>query len=76
MDTDHLVKMANEIGAFFETATATREDSIASVSQHLRSFWEPRMRKEIITYVNRGDGDLKDIVREAVLRLDAESKPC
>jgi formate dehydrogenase subunit delta len=73
MDIDHLVKMANQIGEFFEKAT-TREEAISSVAQHLRNFWEPRMRQEIIAYANRGDGELKDIVREAVLRLDAASR--
>jgi hypothetical protein len=33
------------------------------------------MRREIVEYAKRGDGELKEIVREAVLRLDPTHKP-
>jgi formate dehydrogenase subunit delta len=69
MNIEHLVKMANQIGAFFE-AESQREDAVNGVLGHLRRFWEPRMRREIISHVhNSGGNDLKDIVREAVKRL-------
>ena len=32
------------------------------------------MRREIIEYAKRGDGELKEIVREAVLRLEQVHK--
>ncbi len=73
MDIERLVTMANQIGTFFESAS-TRDEAIDSIAQHLKNFWEPRMRKEIIEYVDRGDGALKDVVREAVLRLSAAKK--
>jgi formate dehydrogenase subunit delta len=69
MDIHHLVKMANEIGGFF-AATPDHEEGINSIAQHLRNFWDPRMRREIIEYAHRDDCELKPIVREAVLRLD------
>ena len=69
MDIHHLVKMANEIGTFFEGA-AERNEAVTSIATHLRNFWEPRMRKQIIEYARGADGELKDIVKEAVLTLD------
>lgn len=70
MNIEHLVKMANQIGAFFE-AEPNREDGINGVLGHLKRFWEPRMRREIIAHVqNDGGMDLKEIVREAVKRLE------
>jgi formate dehydrogenase subunit delta len=69
MDIHHLVKMANEIGGFF-ASTPDHEEGVNSIAQHLRNFWDPRMRREIIEYAKGDDGDLKPIVREAVLRLD------
>ena len=68
MEIHHLVKMANEIGTFFEGAE-DRHEAVASIAAHLRNFWEPRMRAQIIEYAHGADGDLKDIVKEAVLTL-------
>ena len=68
MDNHRLVKMANEIGAFFEGAEH-RHEAVASIAAHLKNFWEPRMRAQLIEYAHHGDGELKDIVKEAVLSL-------
>jgi len=69
MDIHRLAKMANEIGEFFGQVP-DREEAITSIAAHLRNFWEPRMRRQIIEYA-RGDGaDLKEIVRAAILRLE------
>lgn len=69
METHHLVKMANQIGGFF-AQMPDRQEAIAAIAGHLRSFWEPRMRREIINYAHRDGGDLTDLVRAAVLSLD------
>jgi formate dehydrogenase subunit delta len=74
MDVHRLVKMANEIGMFFEGA-ADRREAVASIAAHLRNFWEPRMRVQIIEYARHGDGELKDLVKEAVLTLDGNRQP-
>lgn len=75
MDIHHLVKMANDIGAFYE-ALPDRNEAIGSIAAHLKNFWEPRMRREIIDYAKRavesastGEPELKEIVREAILTL-------
>jgi formate dehydrogenase subunit delta len=71
MDIHHLVKMANDIGAFYET-WPDRKEAITSIATHLKNFWEPRMRREIIEHASRGperDPRLKDLVREAILTL-------
>ena len=69
MDVHHLVKMANEIGEFF-AQSPDRDEAITSIATHLRNFWEPRMRREIIAYARADGGDLKEIVRAAVLCLE------
>lgn len=68
MDNNNLVKMANNIGSFFKSEP-DRELAIQGVAQHLKNFWEPRMRKQIIEYLNNGGNELMDIVAEAVKRL-------
>ncbi len=71
MNIHHLVKMANDIGAFYETLP-DRSEAVSSIATHLKSFWEPRMRREIIDHARRGsdqDPKLKDLVREAIITL-------
>jgi formate dehydrogenase subunit delta len=68
MDNNNLIKMANNIGAFFQSEP-DREQAITGILQHIRNFWEPRMRSQIISHVEHGGEDLIDIVAEAIKRL-------
>ncbi len=69
MDIHHLVKMANQIGDFF-APYPDRDEVIKSIALHLKNSWDPRMRRQIIEYVNQGGGaDLKEPVRAAILEL-------
>lgn len=71
MDKLNLVKMANNIGAYFQSEP-DRNIAIAGIEQHMRNFWEPRMRRQIVEYLQQGDcSELMDIVAEAVRRLTA-----
>lgn len=72
MDNDNLIKMANNIGAFFKSEP-DRELAVKGVEQHIRNFWEPRMRKAIIDYVQQGGTALMDIVSEAVIHIAKSS---
>ena len=60
--------MANNIGAFFQSEP-DREVAIRGVAQHLKNFWEPRMRQELIAYTQTDGSALLDIVAEAVKSL-------
>jgi formate dehydrogenase major subunit len=72
MDIHHLVTMANDIGAYF-AGYPSHGEAVEGIANHLRSFWETRMRRDIIDYVASGGDDLKPLVREAVLTMT--SKP-
>ncbi|HEU4733717.1 MAG TPA: formate dehydrogenase subunit delta [Kofleriaceae bacterium] len=66
MDAHKLVKMANSIAAFFE-AEPDRAVAIEGIAGHLRRFWDPRMRKEILRWVDEHAGEgLTDSVRAAI----------
>lgn len=52
MDTKQLVRMANQIGAFFETMP-DQDKAMAGVAEHLRKFWEPRMRRELLAFLEK-----------------------
>ncbi len=66
MDAEKLIHMANRIGEFFE-AWPDRAEALEGVATHLRKFWEPRMRRELVTLVEDGSADaLLPLVREAI----------
>jgi formate dehydrogenase subunit delta len=66
MDAHKLVKMANEIASFFE-ADPDRAVVLENVAGHLKRFWDPRMRREILRWVDEHHGEgLKDSVRAAI----------
>jgi formate dehydrogenase subunit delta len=56
MDIHHLVKMANNIGDFFQSEP-DKEKAAKGVANHIRSFWEPRMRRQILTHIDEKSGE-------------------
>jgi formate dehydrogenase subunit delta len=71
-DNSNLIKMANNIGSFFKSEP-DRELGIQGIEQHISNFWEPRMRRQIIAYVQGGGLELMDIVAEAVKHIAARA---
>ena len=67
MESEHMIHMANQIALFF--AGYPKEEAVASVTDHLKKFWEPRMRRQIIEYAASGGEGLHELVRESVKRL-------
>ena len=68
MNPAKLIKMANQIGAFFD-AMPDREQAVTGVAAHIQKNWEARMRSKLQDYVEvNGDEALMPIVRE-VLRI-------
>ncbi len=66
MDTANLIRMANRIGDFF-AAMPEREEALHGIADHIKKFWEPRMRRELLAAVEQGEAaDLHEIVRAAL----------
>ena len=78
MNIDLLIKMANQITDFWE-GEAGNEAAVKEVATHLRRYWEPRMRAQMITYYHERQGSgLNDIAKAAVGVLAeqaAQAKP-
>lgn len=72
MHSENLVKMANDISNFFQ-ADPDRNQAVLSMVDHLKKFWDPRMRRAIIAHLREGGVGLSDLARDAVRRLDEES---
>ena len=71
MNIDLLIKMANEISAYFASEPDT-EQAVKDVAGHLRRYWEPRMRRQIIAYYEERQGaGLSDLALRGVRQLAA-----
>jgi formate dehydrogenase subunit delta len=68
MDEHVMVHKANSIAQFF--SAYPREEAVAGVADHLRKFWEPRMRRQLFEYLAGGGAGLHDLVPEAAQRLE------
>lgn len=71
MNVEHLVRMANQIGSFFE-AESDRAAAVAGVADHLRRFWDPQMRTAIVAHRRAGGAGLSEIVIEAIKELEPQ----
>jgi len=67
MDPQHLVDMVNEIAAFFVGEDPGK--AAENVANHLRRYWDPRMRKQIVAHALNGGEGLTDIARAGVALL-------
>ena len=73
MSSDKLVSMANQIGTFF--ATQQKVNVPEAVADHLRKFWDPRMRNQIKSYLQNGGAGFDPPIREAVQLLVMQDRP-
>ena len=62
-----LVMMANQIGKFF--ASQREEIRVPGIAEHIKKFWDPRMRKKIFEHLDNGGAGLKPNVLEAITSL-------
>ena len=64
---DRLIYMANQIGKFFESQG--HDKAVPGISEHIRKFWDPRMRAGIQAHLDAGGAGLDPDVRAAVETL-------
>ncbi|MEA3130288.1 MAG: formate dehydrogenase subunit delta [Paraburkholderia sp.] len=70
MDNQSLIDMANRIGDFFDSMP-DREEALDGVADHIRRFWEPRMRRALLATLDEPDAsgiEMSGIVREALVK--------
>jgi formate dehydrogenase subunit delta len=69
---DKLIYMANQIARFFESQGPDK--AVAGTAEHLRKFWDPRMRVQIVAHLKAGGSGLDPVARAAIEHLP-EMKP-
>lgn len=65
-----LLRMANQIAVNLESLG---DQAPAAVAEHIRKFWEPRMRAALMRHVEAGGQGLHRLVRDAAERLQADA---
>jgi len=69
MKADNLIEMANQIGMFFDSLP-DREEALTGIAEHIRKFWEPRMRRTLLAVLdgNAQEAGFTEIVLASLTR--------
>jgi len=59
-----MIRMANQIAAFFEAYP--RPEALEGIANHIKKFWDPRMRKQLDAYIAGGGEGLSPLVIAAL----------
>jgi formate dehydrogenase subunit delta len=73
MEIGNLIRMANRIGDFFD-AMPDRPEAIEGVANHIQKFWEPRMRSELLAFLERHPDGVEEDVQLSPIVLEAVSR--
>jgi formate dehydrogenase subunit delta len=75
MKSDNLIRMANQIGEFFETMPE-REEALDDIAGHIRKFWEPRMRRALLAALDTDEAlTMREIVLAALRKHRSDLQP-
>ena len=66
-NTNTLVRMANDIEKFFKVQGEER--AIAGIADHIKKFWEPRMKAQIFAHLDAGGAGLDLLTLKALQNL-------
>ncbi|MGC7094745.1 formate dehydrogenase subunit delta [Amycolatopsis lurida] len=67
MKTNPQIRLANEIALQFRGQPEDR--AAAVIAQHIRQFWDPRMRADLLSRVRADPSEVDPLVRAAVRHL-------
>ena len=71
IDLDRVIAMANQIGEFFAPYPAKRAHE--GLRNHLRTYWDPRMRNALLAHIDAGGDGLGIRVIEGAQLLREKS---
>lgn len=67
METRDMVRMANQIAAFFKGYG--HDEAVKETAYHINAFWESRMRRQLLAHLDKGGEGLDPLVREAAAKI-------
>jgi formate dehydrogenase subunit delta len=71
MQPEKLVMMANQIARFFAAQGEAR--AVPQIADHIRQFWDPRMRRAIAAHIAAGGAGLDPLAKAALARTAVET---
>ena len=75
MNAHKLITMANQIAAYFQSEP-DRTAAVAGTAGHIKKFWEPRMRRELLAHFDAHGGEgMHELVVAALTDRRAELEP-
>jgi formate dehydrogenase subunit delta len=63
MQSSDLVRMANQIAAYFEPYP--KAEALDGIAKHIHAFWDPRMRNALKAHIDKGGDGLSPLFLEA-----------
>jgi formate dehydrogenase subunit delta len=63
LDTENLVRMVNQIAGFFQSYP--HDEAVKETAEHIKRFWEPRMRAALKDLIAKPNCGLEGIALEA-----------
>lgn len=67
--SEKLVMMVNQIAK--NLAVRGEENAVSLTAEHIKKFWEPRMRQAILEHLKAGGQGLQPLAKRAVEKLSA-----
>jgi formate dehydrogenase subunit delta len=64
---DKMVHGANQAAQFFESQSG--DDPVGPTRDHLRLYWDPRMRRAIYAHMDAGGEGLRPVAADAIRRM-------
>ena len=62
-----ILRMANQIATAFQAYP--HDEAVSQTAYHIKSFWDPRMRKQLAELMAKRPNELTPIAREAGQKL-------
>lgn len=67
MTPEKMTTMANQIATFFKSQAGT--DQAERVADHINDFWDPRMRRQLASYLQNGGQGMDPLILSAAQYL-------
>jgi len=74
MDVEKLVRMANQIAANFDGGR-DESQAVAGVTDHIRRFWSPLMREQIVAQWRSDPSELSPRAAQAIESIAESMAP-
>lgn len=69
MKREDMVRMANQIADFF--APYPEDEAVMGIAEHLKNFWDPRMKDQLKAHLDAGGEGLKPLAHAGARKLFA-----